>query len=104
MVLLRLGALLVWPTLADPGDCIAPAVCEPPTAAFSKVQPVQSRSQWTDSGGYCGALSVQAIAMSYGAYISQAQVRLATGGGQGETGMVMNYNIQKALDKLKLTH
>jgi len=83
---------------------IAPAVCEPPMAAFSKVQPVQSRSQWTDSGGYCGALSVQAIAMSYGAYISQAQVRLATGGGQGITGMVMHYNIQRALDKLKLSH
>lgn len=32
---------------------------------------LQAREQWGNSGGYCGALSVQQGALGVGAYISQ---------------------------------
>jgi hypothetical protein len=38
---------------------------------------VQSRAQWPDDDAYCGSLSIQAIAMNYGNWISQDRVRKA---------------------------
>ena len=67
------------------GECVEPATCQPPDAKYSWVGAVQSRQQWGDSGGFCGALSIQAIAMNYGAYISQDKVacdRMRVGGGR----------------------
>lgn len=70
---------------------------------------VQSRQQWGDSGGFCGSMSIQAIAMNYGCWISQSQVRRAAGPGGGhgdpENGYeILHTNIEGALDTLKLTH
>mgnify|MGYP000335800443 FL=1 len=95
-----------WP---KPGECVSPATCTAPTAQFKRVMNVQSRQQWGDSGGYCGSLSVQAIAMNYGAWISQTQVRKAAGpgGGHGDRKNgyeILHTNIEGALDKLKLTY
>ena len=60
----------------QPGACVKPAVCTAPDhAQHSRVMQVGSRSQWEDNGGYCGSLSVQAIAMNFGAYISQDKAR-----------------------------
>lgn len=93
-----------------PGSCVAPAVCEAPEhAVHSLVRPVQSRQQWEISGGFCGSLSIQAIAMSYGAYISQREVRRAAGPGGGHGDKqdgyeILHTNIGGALDTLKLTH
>lgn len=93
------GASVPWPI----GQCVAPATCSPPAAVYSVVKPVPSRQQWLDSGGYCGALSVQAIAQSYGIWVSQDQIRKAVDN-SSHGKMIMHYNIQKALDVLKLTH
>ena len=67
--------------------CVAPATCVKPPALYSRVMPVPSRAQWTDDGGYCGALSIQAIAQSFGAWISQDQARKAVGPGIGGHGV-----------------
>ena len=67
--------------LADE-SCVAPGTCTAPSAAaFSAVAPVTPRHQWPDKGGYCGSLSVQAIALSFGAWISEDGVRRAALGG-----------------------
>jgi hypothetical protein len=67
--------------LADE-SCVAPGTCTAPSAAaFSAVAPVTPRHQWPDKGGYCGSLSVQAIALSFGAWISEDGVRRAASGG-----------------------
>ena len=67
------------------------------------------RKQWGDSGGYCGSLSIQAIALSHGVWISQDQVRKAAGPGGGHGDKMNGYeilhtNIGGALDTLKLDH
>jgi len=96
-------------TINGTSSCVAPATCVEPAAQYSRVMPVRSRNQWGDSGGYCGSLSVQAIAMRYGAYISQSIVRKSTsnGGGHGnerDGWEILHTNIGEALDNLKLTH
>lgn len=73
------------------------------------LSPVEPRRQWTQSGGYCGSLSVQAIALSYGVWISQSVVRMsaADGGGHGDpnTGYeILHTNLGGALDTLGLTY
>lgn len=65
--------------------------------------------QWGDSGGYCGSLSIQATAMNFGAYISQAVVRkhAAPGGGHGDKTHgyeILTTNIEGALQKLHLKY
>ena len=61
-----------------PGRCVFPATCAAPASSrHSAVADVQSRAQWPDADGYCGALSVQSIAMSHGNWISQDVVRWA---------------------------
>ena len=93
---------------ALPGKCVEPAVCAPPAQAqFQRVMAVPSRQQWEQGGGYCGSLSIQAIAQSYGAWISQAEVRKAAGPGGGhgdkENGYeILHTNIGGALDNLKV--
>ena len=106
--------LLLLPTFglgAAPGKCVHPAICTPPQSAFSAVAHVQSRSQWPESDGYCGSLSVQAIAMSHGNWISQDQVRRAAppstmagcSGGDATTGYELDTsNIGATLRTLRL--
>jgi hypothetical protein len=89
-----------------PGLCVEPAVCTPPNSKYSNVLPVQSRQQWTNKDGYCGALSVQASAMAFGMWISEDQVRRAAGGEDVPGGGLEIYyrNIVPAFRTLKLTH
>jgi len=89
-------------------DCQSPGTCSPPKARFLRVMPVTSRLQWTYSGGFCGALSIQSIALSYGAWISQTLIRKAApdGGGHGDPDdgyEVLHTNIEPALNNLKMT-
>lgn len=90
-------------------QCQAPGTCTPPSATFSKVAPVNPRGQWGDSGGYCGSLSIQTIALTHGAYISQDVVRKSTGpgGGHGDAKWgyeILHTNIDEALTNLKLDY
>jgi len=95
--------------LAVAQDCQYPGTCNPPQTAYSKVMPVPSRQQWAFSGGFCGALSVQSIALSYGMYSSQRRIRQAApqGGGHGNPTdgyEVLHTNISPCLDTLKLRY
>lgn len=96
------------PTSDDP-NCQYPGTCVAPTRKYSNVMNVEPRHQWGDSGGYCGSLSVQAIAESYGLWISQTVVRksAADGGGHGNPTdgyEILHTNIEGALDNLMLTY
>ena len=82
--------------------CPVPSTCKPPAAAKnSKIMRVQSRKQWPDRGGYCGALSIQSIALSYGAYISQDQIRKTL---HDHEEMIGPINMAEALKALKFNY
>lgn len=60
------------------GPCIAPGTCTPPKTTYSLIIPgPQPGIQWEDSGGFCGAFSIQHAALAFGAWISQDLVRKA---------------------------
>merc|ERR1719450_705332 len=63
------------------GACVYPEICQKPVRKYSKVLPVQGRFQWDESGGFCGSLSIQTMALTHGAWISQDHVRKANRGG-----------------------
>jgi len=63
------------------GACVYPEICRPPAHKYSKVLPVKGRFQWDESGGFCGSLSIQTMALTHGAWISQDKVRQANRGG-----------------------
>lgn len=63
------------------GECVYPEICKPPPHKHSKVLPVKGRFQWDESGGFCGSLSIQTMALTHGAWISQDKVRKANRGG-----------------------
>jgi hypothetical protein len=90
--------------------CVAPGTCTAPKTKFMKRATVIPRDQWTISGGFCGSLSIQSIALTYGAYISQDRVRKQTpygGGGHGNPKdgyEVLPANIDTTLNNLKLNH
>ena len=91
-------------------ECVAPGTCTPPSGyAYSRVQAVAPRHQWEVNGGYCGAMSIQAIAMSMGIWMSQATIRQAAppGGGHGDpvNGYeLLHTNMGAALDTLGFTY
>lgn len=65
------------------------------------------RNQWGDSGGFCGALSVQVIGMSYGVWHSQDIIRKQApasdplGHGDDDLGYeILHSNIDSALENL----
>jgi hypothetical protein len=59
-------------------------VCVAPATKFSNVLPgVTPRQQWNINGGFCGAVSFQALHLAYGAWISQDLVRKANTHGSG---------------------
>jgi hypothetical protein len=70
----------------------------PPSRADVELS-VPIRRQWENGHGYCGETSVQAIAMSYGAWISQRVVRDVAGGE-----LLLGVNDEAALAALHLTH
>ena len=98
-------------TASSNGNCPAPATCTAPSLPYSRVMDVGSRTQWGDSGGFCGSLSIQAIALSHGAWISQGVVRRnaapgnANAHGSAAVGFeILHTNIQGALTNLSLSH
>jgi hypothetical protein len=59
-------------------------VCVAPATKYSNVLPgVTPRQQWNINGGFCGAVSFQALHLAYGAWISQDLVRKANTHGSG---------------------
>lgn len=110
-----LTAALVFGTLAvaaadDDELCVSPGTCVPPNSKYSAGRIYATpRKQWVDSGGFCGALSIQTLALSYGAYISQDLIRKAApeGGGHGdeEDGYEISpTNIDAACENLSIVH
>jgi len=102
--------LFLAPDLSADTHCVAPGTCTAPKTKFMKRATVIPRDQWTIAGGFCGSLSIQSIALTYGAWISQDKVRKQTpygGGGHGdktEGYEVLPGNIDAALTNLKLEH
>lgn len=58
--------------------------------------------EWMNHGGYCGSWSIQRIAMTKGAYISQQQVCDHASPGRGNDEEILATNIEAALRNLKL--
>jgi hypothetical protein len=77
---------------------------QPPPRKYSVSQSVSPRLQWTNDGGYCGSLSIQQLALSYGVYLSQGQVRNHSTPGGGHDNEIVETNIASSLTTLKLTH
>eukprot|EP01065_Artemidia_motanka_P017447 TRINITY_DN2091_c0_g1_i1.p1 TRINITY_DN2091_c0_g1~~TRINITY_DN2091_c0_g1_i1.p1 ORF type:complete len:355 (+),score=143.35 TRINITY_DN2091_c0_g1_i1:67-1131(+) len=95
--------------LRSDGSCVYPGVCTAPPAKYTKVLPVRPHQQWNINGGFCGAMSVQTSAMSYGAWISQDLVRKANTHGEGhgnakEGFEVLPTNVAETARNLKLTY
>jgi hypothetical protein len=98
--LLFLPLLTSAAPLSDDYVCVSPGTCSPPSAddypyVGGRTELIP-RSQWVESGGFCGALSIQSIAMTYGAYISQDIVVSKEEEGQETRGRVRTTtNIRK---------
>ena len=101
-------------TTSDTDDlCVYPGTCQAPDPdAYKYISgrlTAVPRDQWVDSGGFCGAVSIQTLALTYGAYISQDLIRKAApdGGGHGDEDEgyeISTTNIGAALDNLQLLH
>jgi hypothetical protein len=111
--LMRLGlfvlALALVLVCSHAQSCQAPGTCSSPNAEYSRVMPAAPRLQWWTSGGYCGALSVQSIALGFGVWVSQDLVRKAAppGGGHGDPAdgyEILHTNIEAALENLRLVN
>jgi hypothetical protein len=89
----------------DP-KCVTPGTCKAPAnALYSSVLPTGPRHQWEWDGGFCGALSIQTIALTHGVWISQDLIRknAAPGGGHGNDSLgyeILHTNIEGALTNL----
>ena len=68
------------------------------TASKAHESGIPPRLQWQNDHGYCGEASIQSIALSYGAWISQGLIRKAAGGE-----LLLGVNEQKALNALHFT-
>jgi len=83
-------------------DCIYPGVsppetCHPPLAwQYAVVEDVPGRHQWPDRDGYCGANSIQMIALYYGSWVSQDLVRKSVGNQE-----ILHTNIEAAIKNLQ---
>ena len=67
------------------------------------------RNQWTNSGGFCGSLSTQTSALSFGAYLSQDIIRrnAPKAGGHGNPLQgyeILHTNIEATLENLHLRY
>lgn len=52
----------------------------PPPPGPSRLLAIPPRAQWENANGFCGEMSIQSIALSYGAWISQQVARTVAGG------------------------
>ena len=92
----------MWP-------CFSP-YCKKPDKKYSRVLNVKPRIQWDDSGGYCGSLAIQNVALGKGVWVSQAVIRNSTVDAGGHTNQggkgheILAGNIDLALTTLKLKH
>jgi len=97
--------------LASASTCVFPGTCSPPDAGdypfVGGRKYAVPRRQWGDSGGFCGALSIQVIGMSYGVYHSQDVIRkqapVADPPGHGnptEGYEILHSNVEGALQNL----
>jgi len=73
--------------------CVAPGVCKQPAAKFVNVLDIKPRQQWNTAGGFCGAVSMQVSAMSYGAWISEDLVRKANSQGESHGNATVGYEV-----------
>ncbi|GMH64999.1 hypothetical protein TL16_g04092 [Triparma laevis f. inornata] len=100
--------------VGDDSACVNPGTCtEPDPTLYPFVggrTALVPRQQWVESGGFCGALSIQSIAMTYGAYISQDLVRKAApyqSGSHGDDTLgyeISTQNILPCLSNLNLNY
>jgi hypothetical protein len=67
--------LFLAPEFKADSHCVAPGTCTPPKTRFHRLATVIPRVQWIIDGGFCGSLSIQSIALTFGAWISQDRVR-----------------------------
>jgi len=98
--------------LTSSKDCVKPGQCVPPSDyKYVSGRNAIPRVQWGSEGGFCGSVSIQTIALTYGFWISQDLVRKATpDNGQGGHGNpddgyeVLHTNIEDGLDNLGITY
>ena len=113
---MKTAALLLIVSASADELCVTPGSCQPPSPSSGySFQAGRNtaipRKQWGDSGGFCGAVSIQTIALSYGAYISQDLIRKAAGPGNppghghdDEGYEILHSNIDGALENLSLSY
>jgi hypothetical protein len=89
--------------------CVSPGTCTPPSD-YKHIagRDVIPRYQWTISGGFCGSVSIQSIALTYGAWISQDLIRKVAPEAEGHGNPIEGYeilhsNIETALTNLHFT-
>lgn len=104
-----LSLLLSSCSATDDPLCVAPGVCEPPDTRYTRGRDVVPRYQWTTSGGFCGASSIQSIIQSFGVYYSQDVIRKAAPSAAGHGNPIEGYeilhtNIEATLDTLGITY
>jgi len=90
---MRASAMVALALAAPATACVAPGDCKAPPAVNKRVLPLQPRQQWNINGGFCGAMSVQDIALAYGAYVSQDLVRKANTHGEGHGSASEGYEV-----------
>lgn len=107
LVLLALGLAAA---ASDDEKCFRPGQCAEPSQYRHKrvAAGVSPRLSWSSDGGYEAAASIQAIALGYGAYLSQETVRKAAkkdGRRSAKNGYeIFDDNVGGALDALGFTH
>lgn len=102
--------LLCSNTLTLDSKCVAPGTCNAPLdAKYAFILPTEPRHQWETDGGFCGALSIQTIALAHGVWISQDLIRKSAspGGGHGEKEVgyeILHTNIEEVLTNLGFSY
>ncbi|MGO9111348.1 MAG: hypothetical protein ACLP9L_19145 [Thermoguttaceae bacterium] len=71
--------------------------------AITRLLAIPARRQWDDNAGYCGETCIQSLAMYYGTYISQYQVRAMIHADQRHE-LVISENGDEVLKNLRLTY
>lgn len=110
MLLSAASFVLLFNNVIGDESCVSPGVCTPPSDyKYSAGRDIIPRVQWGNSGGFCGSLSIQSIALSYGAWISQDLIRKAAPEAAGHGNPIQGYeilhtNIEAALSNLHLTY
>jgi len=76
-ITLDTGVSNVYPPFYASATCFGDFACTDPGLPYKREMPsVPARNQWWFLGAYCGENAIQAVAMHWGAYLSQKQIRL----------------------------